>query len=122
MKNRTLSVAGIGAAAAVAMTAGAVPVAASAATKRYAGKTEQTPFGSVKVTITVKGKKIKTLSISANPDNEHSYQLEAYALPVMRKEALKASSYKIHLVSGVTITSEAFDASLYSALGHAHLL
>jgi len=122
MKNRTLTAAGIGAAAAAAITTGAFPITASAATKRYAGKTEQTQFGSVKVTITVRGKKIKTLTINANPDTPRSYQLESYALPLLHKEALHASSYKIHLVSGVTITSEAFDSSLYSALGHAHLL
>jgi uncharacterized protein with FMN-binding domain len=122
MKSRTITAAGIGAAAAAAMTTAALPVTASAATKHYAGKTEQTPFGSVRVTITTKGKKIKTLLISASPDTQHSYQLEAYALPLLHKEALKASSYKIHLVSGVTITSDAFAASLYSAMGHAHLL
>ena len=121
-KNRTLTAAGIGAAAAAAVSTAAFPVAASAATKHYAGKTERTPYGSVQVTITVKNKKIKTLSISASPDTQNSYQLEAYALPLMRREALKASSYKIHMVSGVTITSEGFIASLYSAMSHAHIL
>lgn len=126
--NRTLTAAGIGAAAAAALSTAALPVAASAATKHhsttkhYAGKNERTPYGSVQVTITVSKKKIQTLSISASPDTQNSYQLEAYALPLMRKEALKASSYKIHMVSGVTITSEGFIASLYSAMQHAHIL
>jgi uncharacterized protein with FMN-binding domain len=122
MKTRTLRAAGVGAAAAAAITTAALPVAASAATKHYTGKTEQTPFGNVQVTITVKSKKIKTLSISASPDTQTSYQLESYALPRMRTEALKASSYKIHTVSGVTITSEGFIYSLYSAMAHAHIL
>ena len=122
MKNRTLKAAGVGAAAAAAIGTGAFPVTASAATKKYAGRTEHTPFGSVQVTITIRNKKIRTLAISANPDTQHSYQLEAYALPLMRTEALRASSYKVHMVSGVTITSEGFIASLYSAMGHAHIL
>jgi len=121
MKNRTLKAAGVGVAAA-AIGTGAFPVAASAATKKYAGRTERTPFGSVQVTITVKSKKIKTVSISASPDSPHSYQLESYALPLMRTEVLKADTWKVHLVSGVTVTSEGFLASLYSAMGHAHIL
>ena len=122
MNSRTLKAAGLGVAAAATMTTAAFPVAASGATKKYVGRTEQTPFGKVQVAITVKGKKIKTLAISASPDTQTSYQLESYALPRMRQEALKASTYKIHTVSGVTITSEGFIASLYSAMGHAHIL
>ena len=60
--------------------------------------------------------------MSANPQDQQSYQREAYALPLLRNEALKAQSYKIHTISGVTTTSEAFIASLYSAMGHAKLL
>lgn len=122
MKSRTLTAAGLGAAAAAAITTGAVPVAATAATKQYKGTLERTHYSDVQVTITVKGKKIKTASYSAHPQDGRSYQLESYALPTLRKEALKADTYKIHTVSGVTVTSDAFIASLYSAMGHAHLL
>ena len=123
MKSRTLTTAGLGVAAAAALTPVALPAtAAAAATKKYVGTLERTHYSNVQVTITVTGKKIKTISASANPQDQASYQRQAYALPLLRKEALAAQSYKIHTISGVTITSEGFLASLYSAMGHAHLL
>jgi uncharacterized protein with FMN-binding domain len=122
MKTRTLTTAGLGAAAAAALSAGALPAPAGAtATKTYKGALERTTYSDVRVTITVSGRKIKALSVSANPQDQASYQREAYALPLLRKEALKAQSYKIHVISGVTTTSEAFIASLHSAMNHAHL-
>ena len=123
MNTHTLTTAGLGAAAAAALTPLAMPATAgAAATKTYKGTLERTVYSNVRVTISVQRKKIKALSVSANPQDQQSYQLEAYALPLLRKEALKAQSYRIHTISGVTTTSEAFIASLYSALGHAHRL
>lgn len=123
MKSRTFTTVGLGAAAAAtALAPIALPATAAAATtKTYKGALEKTVFSNVQVSITVSGKTIKSLSVTANPQDQQSYQREAYALPLLRKEALKAQSYKIHLVSGVTTTSEAFIYSLYSAMGHAHL-
>lgn len=121
MKTRTLTAACAGAAAAAVMTTATAP-AAAAATKRYTGTLERTRYSNVQVTIIVSGKRIKALSVSADPQDQRSYQLESFALPTLRKEALKAGSYKIHTVSGVTVTSDAFITSLYSAMGHAHLL
>ncbi|MDE3133328.1 MAG: hypothetical protein KGL15_04605 [Acidobacteriota bacterium] len=120
MKTRTL--AGLGAAAAAALTPVMLPATASASTsKTYKGKVERTLYSDVQVTIGVSGRKIKSLSVSANPQDQASYQREAYALPLLRKEALRSQSYKIHIVSGVTTTSQAFILSLHSAMGHAHL-
>lgn len=108
----------------VALTPVAMPATAAAAarTRTYKGPLERTPFSNVQVSITVSGKKIKALAVSANPSDQQSYQREAYALPLLRKEALKAQSYKIHMISGVTTTSEAFIYSLYYAMKHGHLL
>ena len=123
MKSRTLTTAGLGAAAAAALTPVALPAtAAAASTKTYKGTLEHTHYSNVQVAITVTGKKITSISVNANPQDQQSYQREAYALPLLRKEALKAQSYKIHTISGVTTTSQAFIASLYSAMGHAKLL
>lgn len=121
MKTRTLTSAGLGAAAA-ALTPVMLPATASASTtKTYKGKLERTFYSEVQVTIGVRGGRIRSLSVSANPQDQASYQREAYALPLLRKEALKAQSYKIHIISGVTTTSEAFILSLHSAMNHAHL-
>ncbi|MDE3130947.1 MAG: hypothetical protein KGL16_07310 [Acidobacteriota bacterium] len=122
MQSRTLTTAGLGAAAAAVLTAGALPASAAASARKYVGKLERTPFSNVQVTITVSHKKIRTLNVYANPQDQQSYQLEAYALPRLRTEALKVHTYKIHTISGVTTTSDAFILSLYSAMGHAHLL
>lgn len=124
MKSRTLTNVGLGAAAAAtALTPAALPASAAAATSRtYKGAVERTVFSNVQVSITVSGKKIKALAVNANPQDQQSYQREAYALPILRKEALKAQSYKVHMISGVTTTSEAFIYSLYSAMRHAKLV
>ena len=123
MKSRSLTNAGIGASAIAALTPVALPATAAAATtKTYKGAVERTQYSNVQVSISVSGKTIKSLSISANPSDQQSYQREAYALPILRKEALKAQSYKIHTISGVTTTSQAFIYSLYSAMKHGHLV
>jgi uncharacterized protein with FMN-binding domain len=123
MNSRTVTTAGLSAAAAVALTPVALPAtAAAASTKTYKGAVEKNHYSDVQVSITVSGKKIKSISVSANPQDQQSYQRESYALPLLRKEALKAQSYKIHTISQVTTTSEAFIASLESAMGHAKLL
>ena len=122
MKTRTLTSAGLGAAAVAALTPVMLPATASASTtKTFKGTLERTYYSDVRVTISVGGRKIKALSVSANPPDQASYQLESYALGRLRKEALRTQSYKIHIVSGVTITSEGFIASLHSAMRHAHL-
>lgn len=124
MKSRTFTSVGLRAsAAAAALTPIALPATAAAArTKTYRGALERTQYSNVQVSITVTGKRIKSLSISANPSDQESYQRESYALPLLRKEALKAQSYRVHTISGVTTTSEAFIYSLYSAMKHGHLV
>jgi uncharacterized protein with FMN-binding domain len=120
INTRTLTTAGLGAAL---LGTGALPATAAAATtKTYKGKVELTQYGPVQVAITVTGKKIKSIALNANPDSQESYQRQDYALPRLRTEALRAQSYKVHTISGVTVTSDGFIASLYSAMGHAHLL
>jgi uncharacterized protein with FMN-binding domain len=146
MKSGTRTSAGLGAAAVVALAPVALPAAAVAAqaqtasknhpsskskprpkpktqakSQTYKGSLVRTIYSNVQVSITVSGKRIEGLSVSANPQDQQSYAREAYALPILRKEALKAQSYRIHAISGVTTTSEAFIESLYSAMGHAHL-
>jgi uncharacterized protein with FMN-binding domain len=78
-------------------------------------------YGALRLTITVKTKRLKTLKVEYAPESPRSQQLDAYALPILRQEALKASSYKVHGVTGVTFTSMAFERSLYGAMLKAHL-
>jgi len=122
MKTRTLTTAGLSAAVALTPVALTPVAAAAATTKTYKGALEYTRYSNVQVTITVSGRKIKSLTVNANPHDQQSYQRESYALPLLRKEALKAQSYRIHTISGVTTTSDAFISSVYSAMRHAHLV
>lgn len=122
MNTRTLTTAGLSATAA-ALTSVALPATAAATTtKTYKGAVESTQYGNVQVAITVSGKKIKSLAVNASPDSQESYVRQSYGLPLLHKEALKAQSYKIHTISGVTVTSEGFIYSLYSAMRHAHIV
>jgi uncharacterized protein with FMN-binding domain len=102
-------------------------IAAAARTATYRGATYAAgpsgqPWGDIAVTIQVKGKKITSITSKLTNDSfQHSIQLDGYALPVLRQEALKSNSYKIHTVSGATQSSEAFIESLKSALTKAHI-
>jgi len=97
-----------------------VPAQALAATT-YKGAFYSEQWGGAQVSIQVKGKKISAISAAVQQDTQHSIQLDAYAIPELKQEALKSNSYKIHVVSGATQTSEAFIDSLKSALGKAHI-
>jgi uncharacterized protein with FMN-binding domain len=97
-----------------------VPAEAIAATT-YRGTTYSDPWGAVTVTVGVGGKKIASLNATSTYHTPRSYQIVSFALPVLKKEALKAGSYKINAISGATLTSEAFIYSLKSALHKAHL-
>jgi uncharacterized protein with FMN-binding domain len=103
---------------------GAVPATAVAAskTKKYKGATETYKYGELSVTIAVAKKKISSISVSYDPTDPRSSQLDSVAIPELYKEALKLQGWDVHTVSGVSYTSAAFRQSLYSALGHADLL
>jgi uncharacterized protein with FMN-binding domain len=121
---RALAVASLGAAASTSVAGLAAPAIAAAATKSvvYKGATAQTQWGPVIVTLTVSKKKITKISVSATPHTPRSQQLQSFAIPVLRSEALKAQSWRVNVVSGATITSDGFATSMYSAMKHAHLL
>ena len=99
----------------------AIPAQAAAATTKYKS-TVQFQYGAVQTAITVSGKKITSLGIAYSPDTPRSQQLDVYALPLLQKEALKADSYKVNLVSGVSFTSMAFEQSLHNAMLKAHVI
>jgi uncharacterized protein with FMN-binding domain len=114
-----LAVAALGAATA----AGAVPATAAAAkATKYKGASISYRYGTLSVTITKAKTKIATVSVSYAPDTPRSSQLDSLAIPELWKEALKAQTWNVHTVSGVSATSIAFRQSLYSAMGHADLL
>jgi uncharacterized protein with FMN-binding domain len=90
--------------------------------KTYTGDTVQTRWGPVQVRITVKSGRITEVTALAYPsDNPRDQEINSYAVPRLRSEALSAQSADIDTVSGATYTSDGYKQSLQSALDSAGL-
>ncbi|MFE9652216.1 FMN-binding protein [Micromonospora sp. NPDC006431] len=86
------------------------------------GSVAQTRWGPVQVRITVSGGKITDVRTVQVPDgNRRDQEINDYAVPVLRQEALAAQSARIDTVSGATVTSDGYRESLQSAIDAAHL-
>jgi uncharacterized protein with FMN-binding domain len=116
--------------AVVALPVGSAFAAGSAATKTTATRTYLGPnvnmqWGTVQVTIIVKGKVVTDLKATAPNERARSAFINQQAVPMLRSEVLKAKTVanikNIYGISGATMTSEAFYQSLLAALHTAHL-
>ncbi|MFC4584959.1 FMN-binding protein [Sphaerisporangium corydalis] len=88
----------------------------------YEGSVAQTRWGPVQVTITVSGGRITGVDVPVFPaGNRRDEEINAFALPVLRQETVEAQSAEIDTVSGATVTSDGYIASLQAALDAAHL-
>ncbi|HEY4633858.1 MAG TPA: FMN-binding protein [Candidatus Limnocylindrales bacterium] len=112
----------------VAPTTGATPTPAptptpaTAVTSGYAdgtytGDVVSMRFGAVQVEVTIAGGTITDVTALQLPSGDHhSAGISEQAAPILREEALTAQSAEIDLLSGATYTSDAYAASLQSAL------
>ncbi|MEU6252972.1 FMN-binding protein [Streptomyces sp. NPDC047043] len=92
----------------------------STGTKTVTGDSVQTRWGPVQVRITVKNGKLTDVTAVAYPtDNPRDQEINSFALPRLRSEALQAQSAGIDTVSGATYTSDGYRQSLQSALDSA---
>lgn len=80
------------------------------------GSAVQDPFGTVQATVTLNGSRITNVAISA-PTSGPSGSINGQAIPLLRQETLQAQSANVNLISGATLTSQAYQQSLQSALG-----
>jgi uncharacterized protein with FMN-binding domain len=88
----------------------------------YTGTVAQTRWGPVQVTITVADGKITSVTVPVYPTgNGRDQEINARALPILRRETLSAQSAGIDGVSGATVTSDGYKESLQAALDAAHL-
>ena len=86
------------------------------------GALEQYGYGELAVKVTVDGSKITVVSVPTLRTAEpFSQQLSQQAIPMLRSEVLAAHGARINGVSGATYTSEAYAASLQSALDKLHI-
>ncbi|MFI5973311.1 FMN-binding protein [Streptomyces sp. NPDC051452] len=86
------------------------------------GDTVQTRWGPVRVRVTLQGGKFTDVNAVDYPQgNPRDQEINSYALPQLRREALAAQSADIDMVSGATYTSDGYRRSLQSALDSAAL-
>lgn len=92
----------------------------TAATGTFTGAVSQTQYGPVQVRVTVRHGAVTAVSAVQYPSgNSYSRQVNAYAVPLLDREALAAGTASIHMISGATYTSNGYLASLQSALTQA---
>lgn len=98
--------------------AGSATSSTAAPRRRSAtGAEEHDRYGDVAVTVTVRGTKISGVRIAAvNENDARSAQIDSYAIPQLEEQVIQADSARIDGVSGATFTSQAFAASVASAL------
>jgi uncharacterized protein with FMN-binding domain len=77
-------------------------------------------FGTTQVTATISGGKITDVqAIKINSNEPRSIQISNDAIPTLREEVLAQQTAAVDMVSGATVTSQAYTASLQSALDKA---
>lgn len=86
----------------------------------YTGPTVDAFYGLVQVQATVQNGQLTDVQFLQYPsDRRTSQQINRFAMPYLKQEAIQAQSAYINIISGATLTSEAFAQSLYSALNQA---
>jgi len=84
------------------------------------GPTVSNRFGDVQVRVTVKGNQLTDVEALQLPqDRERSAYISSIAGPELRREALRAQSARIDIISGASYTSESYRESLQAALDQA---
>jgi len=101
---------------------GAAGRSTTTGTRTVTGEVAQTEWGPVQVRLTVTADRIVAADAVQYPNgNGMDARINSYALPVLAREVLAAQNAGIDLVSGATVTSDGYVASLQSAIDRAHL-
>ena len=89
----------------------------SAASSTITGDPANTRFGPVQVQISVTNGKLTAVEAIDYPNGSgRDQEINAYAIPQLNQEALRAGNANIDMVSGATYTSDGYITSLQSAL------
>ena len=84
---------------------------------QYLGTREYAFYGYVKVQATVRKGRLTDVTVLEFPDHAgRSRYISSVVLPYLVQEAVSAQSARVDLVSGATLTSDAFAKSLDAAL------
>jgi uncharacterized protein with FMN-binding domain len=89
----------------------------AASSQTITGVGVQDPYGTVQVSVKVRGGRILDVTPIAMPlDNPQSQAINEQAAPLLHDEVLQAQSASVDIISGATYTSEAYARSVQSAL------
>jgi uncharacterized protein with FMN-binding domain len=88
---------------------------------KYTGPVVNAYYGLIQIQATVQGGKLTGIKVLKYPsDRQTSIAINRQALPLLRDEVIAAQSANVNIISGATLTSEAFIKSLGGALSQAH--
>jgi uncharacterized protein with FMN-binding domain len=97
-----------------------VPAVASYIDGTYIGPIKNAYYGLVQVQTTIRGGHVVGIKVLKYPsDRRTSIFINRQALPMLREEVIQAQSANVDIISGATLTSEAFIRSLDAALSKA---
>lgn len=86
----------------------------------YNGPQVDAFYGLVQVQVVVKNGKIANVQFLQYPsDRRTSQRINSFAVPTLQQEAMQVQSANVDWISGATLTSQAFQMSLQSALNQA---
>jgi len=87
----------------------------------FTGAVSETQWGPVQVRITVLGGKITAAEAVQHPRaSARDAEINGRALPLLNEGAVQAQSAAVDTVSGATVTSDGYLASLQSAIDRSH--
>lgn len=86
----------------------------------YTGPSVSAYYGNIKMGVTIKGGKVSTFQLLDYPHHTGtSMAINRQALPILANEVLQIQSANVDMVTGATLTSEAFIRSLGDAFKQA---
>ena len=86
----------------------------------YTGPAYNTYYGPVQVQVNVQNGRVVSVDVPQYPaDRRASQRINGRALPMLESEVISAQSARVNIVSGATLTSEAYLRSLDAALRNA---
>ena len=94
----------------------------TSASGTYTGAAARTPYGPVQVQVTVSDGQVASVQALTYPySSGRDRAVNSRAIPVLDQEATASQGTSVHMVSGASFTSAAYEQSLQSALDRAHL-
>ena len=86
----------------------------------YTGQQTDAYYGTVQVQAVIQGGKLTNVQFLQYPaDRRTSQRINSIAIPYLQQEAIQAQSANVDIISGATLTSQAFAESLQTALDQA---